>query len=54
MARCRSLERVGSGCGQQLLPKIAREGAVMGSSELTNADKGRYISFGRILVGVVA
>ena len=49
MARCRFLERVGSGCGQQLLPKIAREGA-MGSSELTNADKGRYISF----VGVVA
>lgn len=45
MARCRFLERVGSGCGQQLLPKIAREGAVMGSSELTNADKGRYISF---------
>lgn len=40
MARCRFLERVGSGCGQQLLPKIAREGAVM----------GRYISF----VGVVA
>lgn len=38
MARCRFLERVG------------REGAVMGSSELTNADKGRYISF----VGVVA
>lgn len=50
MARCRFLERIGSGCGQQLLPKIAREGAVMGSSELTNADKGRYISF----VGVVA
>lgn len=50
MARCKFLERIGSGCGQQLLPKIAREGAVMGSSELTNADKGRYISF----VGVVA
>ena len=50
MARCRFLERIGSGCGKQLLPKIAREGAVMGSSGFTNADKGRYISF----VGVVA
>ena len=45
MARCRFLERIDSGCGQQLLPKITRESAVMGSSELTNADKGRYISF---------
>lgn len=50
MARCKFLERIGSGCGQQLLPKNASEGVVMGSSELTNADKGRYISF----VGVVA
>ena len=42
MTRCRFLKWIGSGCGQQLLPKIAGEGAVMG---ITNADKGRYISF---------
>lgn len=44
MARCRFLERIGS-VRPAATSKIAGEGAVMGSSELTNADKGRYISF---------
>lgn len=50
MARCRFLERIGSGCGQQLLPKMSGGMRLWAVLSVTNADKGRYISF----VGVVA